>query len=685
MSEKPEKLIKSARKIKVALAGHPNSGKTTIFNSLTGLRQYVGNWPGVTVEKKEGKFRYNGFDVHVVDLPGTYSLTAYSLDERIARDFLLNEKVDMVVTVIDASNLERNLYIVLQLLELGVNVIIDLNMMDLVEKKKINIDINKMEKILGTRIVETTGTKGKGLDRLREVIINSNTFADKVTLTPFKIDYGSDIEKEIESLSEFIEGKIPKVYPTRWFAIKLLEGDLEILNFAKSLPEGEKFEKRMVKSVKKLEKHLGYDLETAIIERRYAFLEGLVKECVVKESTIEERLNLSDKIDNIVTNKFIGLLIFLGLMWLVFQFVFKVGGFLSTWIDKFFAFLSEVSHLALISIGAPFWLTSLISDGVIPGVGSVIVFLPYISLLFFSISILEESGYMARAAFVMDRVMHTFGLHGKSSIPMVLGFGCNVPAIMATRTLESRKDRILTILILPLMSCSARLPIYTLFAAAFFPKNQGMVVFSLYLLGIILAVVMARIFKSILFKHEVAPLVMELPPYRFPSIKGIVVHTWERSRLFLKKAGTIICGGVVLIWLLASLPWGIEYASQQSVIGRIGTFVAPVLRPAGFGFWQAAVGLIFGMIAKEMVLGAFGTLYGASETGLVGVIQNQFNIVSAYAFMAISLIYIPCIATIAVIKSETNWRWTTIGVSYTLILGWVIATIIYQVGRLFLA
>ncbi|MBC7334058.1 MAG: ferrous iron transport protein B, partial [Actinobacteria bacterium] len=649
-------------KIRIALAGHPNSGKSTIFNALTGLRQYVGNWPGVTVEKKEGRFEYNGFDVEVVDLPGTYSLTAYSLDdysldERIARDFLLKEKVDAVVAVVDASNPARNLYIMSQLLELGLNVIIDLNMMDEAERKKITIDTQKMEKILGLKIVKTVGTKEKGIDELRKAIIES-AMATKLVAQPipqasfladsgltacfFKIDYGPDIEKEIKSICEFIDGKIPSAYPLRWFAVKLLEGDLEILDLAKSLPDGEKIGKMVEASVKKLEKHLGYDIETAIIERRYAFLEGLVKECVVKGPTVEERLSLSDKIDMVVTNRFVGVPVFLCLMWLVFQLVFKIGGFLSGWIDKFFTFLSAFSHEALVGVGAPFWLISLISDGAIPGVGSVIVFLPYISILFFSISILEESGYMSRAAFVMDRIMHAFGLHGKSSIPMVLGFGCNVPAIMATRTLESRKDRILTILILPLMSCSARLPIYTLFAAAFFPKNQGMVVFSLYLLGIILAIIMARIFKSLLFRHEVAPLIMELPPYRLPSIKGVLVHTWERSRLFLRKAGTIIFGGVVLIWLLGSIPWGVEYASEQSVIGRIGTFIAPVLKPAGFGFWQAAVGLIFGVIAKEMVVGAFGTLYGVSEGGLVNVIRSQFNMASAYAFMAISLIYIPC-------------------------------------------
>jgi len=673
---------KISKKLRIALAGNPNSGKTTIFNALTGSRQHVGNWPGVTVEKKEGKFKYDGFEIDVVDLPGTYSLTAYSLDERIARDFLIKEKIDAVVAVIDASNLERNLYLVSQLLELGVNVILDLNMMDVVEKRKININIEKMSEILGIRIVKTIGTKKEGLEELKREIIKNTNGRD---LDVLKIDYGSDIEGEIKKISELIEGKVNSIYPVRWFSVKLLEGDLEIINTARSFPGGKDIEKKVMESKLKLEKHLGYDLETAIVERRYAFLEGIVKECMSSgKLTLEERLDISDRIDRVVTNKFVGIPIFLGLMWLMFQFVFKVGEPISGWIDRLFSWLAKVASTGLEGIGTPLWLSSFISDGVIAGVGSVLVFLPYIMLLFLAIAVLEDSGYMSRAAFVMDRFMHALGLHGKSFIPMVLGFGCSIPAVMATRTLESRKDRILTILIVPLMSCSARLPIYTLFAAAFFPNYQGLVVFSLYILGIILAVIVARIFKSIFFRHEVAPLIMELPPYRLPSIKGIFVHMWERGRLFLKKAGTVIFAAVVLIWILASLPWGVEYASQGSFIGKLGAFIAPVFGPAGFGFWQAGVSLIFGIIAKEVVVGAFGTLYGVAEEGIINVIQSQFTAISAYAFMAMSLIYIPCIATIAVIKRETNWRWTALAVGYSLILGWIVATIIYQVGKLFI-
>jgi ferrous iron transport protein B len=417
---------------------------------------------------------------------------------------------------------------------------------------------------------------------------------------------------------------------------------------------------------------------------RYAFLSGLVKESASKRFDLMERLDISDRIDRILVNRYLGIPIFLGMMWLVFQSVFTLGGPLSDGIEAMIGWLGESASAGIGSLGGSKWLSSLVSDGIISGVGSVLVFLPNILLLFLAIAILEASGYMARAAFVMDRFMHALGLHGKSFIPMLMGFGCNIPGIMAARTMESEKDRILTILVSPLMSCSGRLPIYTLFAGAFFAENQGWVVFSLYLLGIILAIIVARIFKGLFFGAEVSPLIMELPPYRMPTVKGVLIHMWERGSLFLKKAGTIIFAGVVLIWLLASLPLGVEYASQESLIGQIGSLFAPLLKPAGFGFWQAGVALLFGILAKEVVVGTFGTLYGVEEAGLTHVIQGVFDPLSAYAFMVMSLIYIPCIAAIATIKRETNWRWTFIAVGYSLILGWLLAVGIYQAGRMFL-
>jgi ferrous iron transport protein B len=665
------KVEKKVKKMTIALAGNPNSGKTTVFNNMTGGRQHVGNWPGVTVEKKEGTFTHDTHEIIVVDLPGIYSLTAYSIDERIARDFLVRERPDAVVVVIDASNLERNLYLVTQLLELGSNVILDLNMMDMVRSKGVEIDTRKLSAVLGIPIIETVAHKGEGMEELKEAIVEiPGEKADS-----FKIDYDLDIEEEIQTLQNAVS--LPG-YSSRWLAIKFLEGDAEILKRVVN----SKAESLVLESQAKLERHLGYDLETALVERRYAFLSGLVKESTRKRLGVMERLNISDRIDRILVNRYLGIPIFLAMMWLVFQLVFTLGAPLADGINVFIGWLGEGVSAGIRSIGGPQWLSSLLSDGIIGGVGSVLVFLPNIMLLFLAIAILEASGYMARAAFVMDRFMHALGLHGKSFIPMLIGFGCNIPAIMATRTLESNKDRILTILVNPLMSCSARLPIYILFAGAFFSHHQGLVIFSLYLLGIALAVMVARIFKGIFFKGEAAPLIMELPPYRLPTLKGVIVHMWQRSNLFLRKAGTIIVVGVVIIWVLASLPFGVEYASQESVIGMVGSVFVPLLKPAGFGFWQAGVALLFGILAKEVVVGTLGTLYGVEKAGLIGVIQNQFTPISAYAFMVMSLIYIPCIAAIATIKKETNWRWTLIALGYSLVLGWTLAVAIYQIGRL---
>ncbi len=678
--DRKERIIMD-KKPTVALAGNPNSGKTSIFNELTGSRQYVGNWPGVTVEKKEGRFSWNGYEINVVDLPGTYSLTAYSIDETIARDFIVEGQPDAVIVVIDSSNLARNLYLALEILELGANVILDLNMIDEAERKGLKIDVEKISSFFDVPVVETVAVAGKGIQHLKETIIE----AIKIKRNEFKIDYGKEIEREIEYLSEFLKSKgVSLKFPLRWFVIKLLEGDTEIIREAKLSNLADEIEEKVQESKIRLEKQLGSDPETSIIEKRYGIIEGLIKECVERQVGIDERLTISDKIDKIVTNKYLGIPIFLLIMWLTFQLVFKLGEPIVGIIELFFDWLGKTISLWFTSIGISEWIISLVRDGIISGLGSVLVFLPNILLLFLVISILEDSGYMARAAFVMDRLMHALGLHGKSFIPMILGFGCNVPAVMACRTLESEKDRILTILVIPLMSCTARLPIYVLFASVFFPKSQGWIIFSLYVLGIVLAIIVARIFKGIFFKHEVAPLIMELPPYRLPQLKGIFIHMWERGSQFLKKAGSIILAGVVVIWILASLPLGVEYASSESFIGRLGSILAPLLKPAGFGFWQAGVALFFGLVAKEVVIGAFGTVYGVEEAGLTDAISQNFTPLSAYSFMVMSLIYIPCIATIGVIKRETNWKWTGLAIGYSLVLGWILAVLIYQIGRLFL-
>ncbi len=670
------------RSIRVALAGNPNSGKTTVFNNLTGSRQHTGNWPGKTVERKDGLFRHREFEVHVTDLPGIYSLTAYSTDEMIARDFLVNERPDVVVVVVDASNLERNLYLTVLLLELGVNVVLDLNMMDDVRKRGLQIDSEKIARALGVRVVETIANRGIGMDELRDAMVEAALRPR--TSGPLRVDYGEEVEGAIRALESEItqRGILAGKYPSRWLAVKLLEGDPAVLNEVGSLPGGAELASKAARLAAELESRLGEDVETYMIERRYGFIKGLVQ-ASVKGLSVERRLSISDRIDEVVTNRVLGVPIFLGLMWATFNLVFRIGNPMADAIDAFFGWLAEGSASLVTAVGAPEWVASLIVDGVIGGIGSVLVFLPNIMLLFLAISILEDSGYMARAAFVMDRVMRAIGLHGKSFISMILGFGCNVPAIMATRSIESEKDRIVTILVNPLMSCSARLPIYVLFASAFFEGNQGNVIFSLYLLGIILAVAVARLLKAAIFKGTPSPFIMELPPYRLPTLRSVFIHMWSRSSLFLRKAGTIIFGTVLLIWALGSLPPGVEFASQQSLAGRLGSAIAPLLRPAGFGSWQAAVALLFGILAKEVVVGTLGTLYGVEEEGLIEAVRRDFTPLSAYAFMVMSLVYIPCIATIAVIRRETNsWKWTAFAVLYSLFLGWALAVLVYQVGRL---
>jgi ferrous iron transport protein B len=672
--------VSPKREIRVALAGNPNSGKTSIFNALTGAHQYVGNWPGVTVERKEGRFTYEGHEVRLVDLPGTYALDAYTLDERVAREYLVNETPDAVIAVVDASNLERNLYLVAQLLELGARVVVALNMMDVAAARGLVIDEERLGMLLGVKVVPTVASKNVGVDRLRRVV---HDIHGDVPRPGLRISYGDDVETGLAKLVKAVEVAWPqRAGSARWWALKLLEGDPFVLAELDSAPGGSAV-RPVLDSVRTgLEKHVGTDAETAVVERRYGFLNGVVRECTRWRPGVGRRLAVSDEIDRAVTNRWVGIPLFLLLMWGTFQLVFTVGAPLSDLVGRAFGLLGTAAGGGLSALHAPGWLGSLVTEGLINGVGSVLMFVPNILILFLVISLLEESGYMARAAFVMDRFMHLMGLHGKSFIPMIVGFGCNVPAIMATRTLESRKDRILTILVNPLMSCSARLPIYILFAGAFFGRQQGLVVFSLYLLGIVLAVLTARAFKWLFFREEVAPLIMELPPYHLPTLRSVLTHMWERAWLFVRKAGTVIALAAVVIWLLASLPWGVEYASQSSIIGRLGAVFAPLLAPAGFGYWWAAVSLAAGVIAKEIVVSTIAAIHGTGPEGIAEVLRRSFTPLSAYAFMVMSLIYIPCVATIAAIRHETNWRWTMLAVGYTLVLGWLVATGVYQVGRL---
>lgn len=668
----------------IALAGNPNAGKTTIFNNLTGARQHVGNWPGVTVEKKEGSARVGDLEISVVDLPGTYSLTAYSLEEVIVRDFIAGEKPDVVVNIVDASNIERNLYLTTQLAELGVPLIIALNMIDVAEGRGISLDVSLLSELLGSPVVPMVGFRNRGTEDLKKVIAEA---VGGKRYRGFKVNYGREVEEEVTRLEETIAAdnavrrELLGRYSPRWLAVKLFDEDERVADDLERLagPDSGIFH-RLEESRRHLISIYGEDLETIIVDNRYGFVAGVVREAVRRER--EELVSTTDRIDNVLTSRIWGFPFFALFMWLMFFLTFFLGKFPMHWIDTL---VRGFGHMVQTNLTSPAWLQSLLVDGVIGGVGSVLVFLPQIFIVFICISILEDTGYMARAAFIMDRVMHWLGLHGKSFIPMLMGFGCNVPAVMATRTLESEKDRMITILVNPLMSCTARLPIYALFTSAFFMAYQGTVTFSLYMLGIILAVIMAKLFRKFLFPGESEPFVMELPPYRWPTLKGTVVHMWERGSLFLRKAGTIILAGSVIIWLLSYFPKGVAYGSEQSLAGHIGRFFEPLVKPLGFD-WRAVVALMFGFVAKEIVVSTYGALTGAgdSRAAISAQLQHIFTPLTAYCFMAFTLLYTPCLATVAVIRRETgHWKWAAFAVAYSLALAWVIAFLIYRVGLLF--
>ncbi len=604
------------------------------------------------MEKKEGKLTYQGEFLKIVDLPGTYSLGGYTEDELIARNFILFEQPSVIINVLDAANLERNLYLTVQLLEMGANIVVALNMVDEAKAQKIEINKSRLAELLGVPVVPTVATRNAGV---KELIAATVSRAKELPPKPLVVNYGQEIEEELLKLEELIKlnPNLNANYSSRWLAVKLLEGD-ERLRDEMQKCQADRVLVQTGKSIHHLINVLGEELETIIAERRYGFINGLEKEVVSRRPTLEERLTVSDKIDRVVTNRYLGLPLLLLAMWAVFQFTFKLGDPLIGWLETAFEGLSGLVTVWLNVLGASKMLISLIVDGIIGGVGSVLVFIPPIFLLFFAISLLEDSGYMARTAYIMDRFMHLLGLHGKSFLPLLIGFGCNVPAIMATRTLENKQDRLITILINPLMSCAARLPVYVLFAGAFFTANQGWVILSLYLLGIVLAIIIGKLFKTFIFKGGISPFVMELPPYRLPTLKSIFIHMWQRGSSFIRKAGTIIFGVVILVWLFSNLPPGVECASQESIIGKIGSVLAPLFAPAGFGNWEAAAALIFGILAKEVVVGTLGVLYGMDEAGLSQVIAQHWTPLSAYAFMVMTLIYVPCVAAIGAIRRETN-------------------------------
>ncbi|WP_409199884.1 ferrous iron transport protein B [Methanobrevibacter sp. DSM 116169] len=664
--------------ILIGLAGNPNVGKTTLFNQLTGLRQHVGNWPGKTVEKAEGHFKHNGTEMDVIDLPGNYALSAHSIEEVVSRDFIVDEDSDVIVNVIDAANLERNLYLTVQMMELGANMVIALNMNKFARKKDIYIDVPLMAELLGVPVVEIEATDKTGTDELLNAVEEASKNPIKSNK---KLVYGDELKEHIGELQIEIEKDNNLLdVPSEWTAIKLLEEDEIVIEKVQNSSNVN----QIINETDKVKKHLSdifnESSEEVIANARYAFIDGLINECVKQPEVAKE--TFSEKIDRVVTNRILGLPIFAIIMFLVFHITFTLGAPLQDALDEGFGMLGEAVAGAL----GDSWFSSLIVDGIIGGVGGVLVFLPIIVLLFLMITILEDSGYLARAAFVLDKIMHkVVGLHGKAFIPLVLGIGCGVPAIMATRTMENEKDRLLTMMIVPFISCNARLPVYILLVGAFFTAYQGLIIFSLYVLGVIVAIIIAAILKRTTFKGISAPFVMELPSYKVPSLKGVLLHTWEKAYGFLKKAGTIILVASIVIWVLSSLPMGVEYGAQESVTGQIGTLISPIFAPLGFGEWQPAVALIFGVVAKEVVVSTFSSLFGVEEEGpgFDSAVQQLFTPLTAYSFMVFVLLYVPCFAAIGTIKQETNsWKWPLTMVVITTVTAYVVSFIVYQGGML---
>ena len=662
----------------VGLAGNPNVGKTTVFNRLTGMRQHVGNWPGKTVERAEGHFKHGEYEYNLIDLPGNYALSAHSIEEIVSRDFIVDDDSDVIINVVDAANLERNLYLTVQMMELGANLVLALNMNDFAKKKKHIIDIDLMSELLGFPIIEINAKTGEGIDELL-------TTVEKQAANPIdssvKLSYGNEIKGHLREIQEVIEKDDSLMdVPSIWTAVKLLEKDSIVIEKVQK----SKYSSEIFIESDKVSKHL-YDVfkespEEVVANARYAFIDGLMAEAVERPAVETE--TISDRIDNIVTNRILAIPIFFILMFLMFEVTYTLGEPFENLIAQFFTILA---NFAAGFISNPY-LESFICDAVIGGVGGVLTFLPIIIIIFLFLSVLEDCGYLARAAFTLDIIMHKLvGLHGKAFIPMILGFGCGVPAIMATRTLENEDDRRLAMMLVPFMSCTARLPIYAVFIAAFFTEHNGLILLSMYVLGILVALIVAAILKRTMFKGLSTPFVMELPSYKVPSIKGVLLHTWEKVKGFLRKAGTVILVCSMVLWALSMFPLGVKYASAESYLGMIGNFIAPIFAPLGFGTWQATVAIISGLAAKEVVVATFGTISGMEgdeNTGRMNhVLHDLFTPLSAYAFMAFTLLYVPCIGTIGAIRHETNgYKWALTMCAITIVTAYIVAFLIYNVG-----
>jgi len=703
-----ERLHKAALKkshiINIALVGNPNCGKTSLFNFASGAHERVGNYSGVTVDAKEGRAEYAGYQFNLVDLPGTYSLSAYSPEELYVRKQIIDKTPDVIINVIDASNLERNLYLTTQLVDMNLKIVGALNMFDEFESRGDKLDYDKLGELFGIPLVPTVFRNGRGVDELFNTVISvyeGESLKGKNRQRHVHLNHGKYIEQAIDEIKKEIQKdeQIRYKYSTRFLSIKLLEKDSNIENFVKSLPNGEEIIATRDKAAEYIMTETKEDSETAIMNAKYGIIHGALHEAGCEEGTRTDTYQLTHVLDSLITNKYVGFPIFFLFLYIMFEVTFTLGQYPMDWIE---AGVNALGGLVKSTMpDGP--LKDMIADGAIAGVGAVIVFLPQILILYFFISFMEDSGYMARAAFIMDKLMHKMGLHGKSFIPLIMGFGCNVPAVMATRTIENRRNRLITILVLPLMSCSARLPIYIMIIGTFFAvEYQSVIMISLYAIGIILAVLMSRIFSKWMIKGDDTPFVMELPPYRFPTAKAIARHTWEKGKQYLKKMGGIILVASVIVWALGYFPHddGLSNQAQkeQSYIGRIGKAIEPVFRPQGFD-WKLDVSLVAGIGAKEIVASTMGVLYADDETvaddtadnsGKYGVLRQKMETdgmtpLIAFSYLLFVLIYFPCIATIAAIKGETgSWKWAVFAAGYTTLLAWIVSACIYQTGMLIL-
>ncbi|MBP5516620.1 MAG: ferrous iron transport protein B [Bacteroidales bacterium] len=703
-----------SKTINVALVGNPNCGKTSIFNIAAHAHERVGNYSGVTVDEKVGTFEHGGYQFNLIDLPGTYSLSAYSPEELYVRKHILDKHPDIILNVVDGSNLQRNLYLTTQLIDMDITMVMALNMYDELQKSGDQLDIDQLSTLLGMPIVPTTGRNGEGIDRLFDKIIEVFEGRDDKT-RHIHVNHGNELERHIKRLrTELYEHGFSDDLSTRFLSIKLLENDKQLERYVEEHdPDGSVLKMRNLiadeyqrnsgrrwiendveKGHKVTIEDQCQDIESAITDAKYAFIRGALAECYQKneKTTLHQ---LTDKIDTIVTHRWLGYPVFLIFMFITFYCTFALGAYPMDWIESLFDWFGDLVNNNM-SEGP---LRSLLADGIIGGVGSVIVFLPNILILYLFISFMEDSGYMARAAFIMDKLMHKMGLHGKSFIPMIMGFGCNVPAIMATRTIEDRKSRLLTMLVIPMMSCSARIPVYVILVSAFFSKYAALVLTGLYLLGMIMAVLMAKVFSRFVVKGDSLPFVMELPPYRTPTTKAVLRHTWEKGKEYLKKMGTIILGASIIVWALSYFPTNDDkkIQAENSCMATIGKTIEPVMTPCGFD-WKQSVSLLSGVFAKEVVASTMTVVYATSseeaetlenneseenESRISQLISNNMSPLSAASMLIFILLYMPCLSTIIAIKNESGkWKWALFAMVYTIGLAWVASTLLFQIGSL---